>query len=221
MSRILVDQVRSNSASGDAITLDGNGKCAINATTINSLTFPTSDGSANQLIKTNGSGTLSFETVSAGITMADSWRITSSFSVGSGSNDITSNWERDDNNFENIGTGLTESRGIFSFPATGKYLLLWNHSIEASCARRYVGILAKLSTDTGSNYTTLSESYDSMHDQSGNTTFGAGGSTIIVDVTNETTFRLKWTTSCSGSASFDGNTNQQRTGFTCLKLGDT
>jgi hypothetical protein len=60
MSRILVDQVRSNSASGDAITLDGNGKCAINATTINSLTFPTSDGSANQLIKTNGSGALSF-----------------------------------------------------------------------------------------------------------------------------------------------------------------
>ncbi len=60
MSRILVDQVRSNSASGDAITLDGNGKCAINATTINSLTFPTSDGSANQVLKTNGSGALSF-----------------------------------------------------------------------------------------------------------------------------------------------------------------
>ena len=100
-------------------------------------------------------------------------------------------------------------------------LKIYMNSIEASGARRYVGILAKLSTDTGSNYTTLSESYDSMHDQSGNTTFGAGGSTIIVDVTNETTFRLKWTTSCSGSASFDGNTNQQRTGFTCIKLGDT
>ena len=66
MSRILVDQVRSNSASGDAITLDGNGKCAINATTINSLTFPTSDGSADQIIKTNGSGGLSFTTASGG-----------------------------------------------------------------------------------------------------------------------------------------------------------
>lgn len=60
MSRILVDQIRSNNASGDAITLDGNGKCAVNATTINSLTFPTSDGSADQLLKTNGSGALSF-----------------------------------------------------------------------------------------------------------------------------------------------------------------
>ena len=66
MSRILVDQIRSNSASGDAITLDGNGKCAINATTINSLTFPTSDGSADQIIKTNGSGALSFATAAGG-----------------------------------------------------------------------------------------------------------------------------------------------------------
>ena len=65
MSRILVDQVRSNSASGDAITLDSNGKCAINATTINSLTFPTSDGSADQMLKTNGSGALAFATVSS------------------------------------------------------------------------------------------------------------------------------------------------------------
>ena len=66
MSRILVDQVRSNSASGDAITLDGSGKCAINATTINSLTFPTSDGSADQIIKTNGSGALAFASIPAG-----------------------------------------------------------------------------------------------------------------------------------------------------------
>ena len=66
MSRILVDSIRSNSASGDAITLDGSGKCAISATTINSLAFPTSDGSANQLLKTNGSGALSFVDSAAG-----------------------------------------------------------------------------------------------------------------------------------------------------------
>ena len=66
MSRILVDQVRSNSASGDAITLDSNGKCAVNATTINNLTFPTSNGSANQVIKTDGSGGLSFTALPVG-----------------------------------------------------------------------------------------------------------------------------------------------------------
>ena len=159
--------------------------------------------------------------ISAGITMADSWRITSSFSVGSGTTDITANWERDDNNFEKIGDGLTQSSGIFTFPVTGKYLLLWNHSIESSSAQRYAGILAMLSSDTGSSYSTLSETYDSMHDYSGNSAFSAGASTIIADVTNATTFKLKWTASSGGSVTFDGNTNQQRTGFTCIKLGDT
>ena len=87
MSRILVDQVRSNSASGDAITLDGNGKCAINATTINSLTFPTSDGSANQLLKTNGSGALSFVDSAVGgkILQVKSANFTSQFAHNSSS----------------------------------------------------------------------------------------------------------------------------------------
>ena len=83
MSRILVDQVRSNSASGDAITLDGSGKCAINATTINNLTFPTSDGSADQIIKTNGSGALSFVAAPSGNT-----KHISTTSITSNSSDI-------------------------------------------------------------------------------------------------------------------------------------
>ena len=96
MSRILVDQVRSNSASGDAITLDGSGKCAINATTINSLTFPTSDGSSDQIIKTNGSGALSFVTASGGTIGAyathetsTSYTFTSADSYQSGVHSVT------------------------------------------------------------------------------------------------------------------------------------
>ena len=86
MSRILVDQIRSNSASGDAITLDGNGKCAINATTINSLTFPTADGSANQVLKTNGSGALSFGAdVGGKILQVKSANFTSQFAHNSSS----------------------------------------------------------------------------------------------------------------------------------------
>ena len=86
MSRILVDQVRSNSASGDAITLDGSGKCAINATTINNLTFPTADGSANQVLKTDGSGSLSFGAdVGGKILQVKSANFTSQFAHNSSS----------------------------------------------------------------------------------------------------------------------------------------
>ena len=38
---------------------------------------------------------------------------------------ITANWERNDNaGFENIGTGMSESSGVFSFPETGKYMII-------------------------------------------------------------------------------------------------
>jgi hypothetical protein len=58
-----------------------------------------------------------------GITMADQWRLTTTTNSGSDA-DITTNWERADNdNWSGIGTGLTESSGIFSFPQTGIYLI--------------------------------------------------------------------------------------------------
>jgi hypothetical protein len=60
--------------------------------------------------------------ISAGITEADQWRITSNFSGDAVP--IASNWERNDTDFSKIGTGLTESSGIFSFPSTGIYLVM-------------------------------------------------------------------------------------------------
>ena len=153
MSRILVDQVRSNSASGDAITLDGNGKCAINATTINSLTFPTSDGSADQLIKTNGSGALSFATVSSGIDFA-SWRVDTGWSGGT---DPIQNF-----NEENKNVTMGYSSGIFSFPSTGYWHIMFqtfcyhngdNDNIE----------LHLMTTTNNSSYTTRAQSYSHMN----------------------------------------------------------
>ena len=56
-----------------------------------------------------------------GITEADQWRLTASFT---GSGDLTSNLERIDTNSPGlIGTGMSESSGIFTFPSTGVYLI--------------------------------------------------------------------------------------------------
>jgi hypothetical protein len=53
-----------NNASKTQFKIDGNDSGAI--TFNNAYKFPTSDGSANQVLQTNGSGTLSFATVSGG-----------------------------------------------------------------------------------------------------------------------------------------------------------
>ena len=56
-----------------------------------------------------------------GIIEADQWRITANHS---GVADITANWERvDTDGYGTIGSAMTESSGIFSFPSTGIYLI--------------------------------------------------------------------------------------------------
>ena len=63
--------------------------------------------------------------MSAGITMADQWRLTTNLTMSQNTGTtITANWERvDSDGFAQLGTGMTESSGIFSFPSTGIYLI--------------------------------------------------------------------------------------------------
>ena len=64
------------------------------------------------------------------ITVVDQWRITADHS---GVADITANWERvDTDGFNYIGTGMSESSGIFTFPSTGIWLIMFNASAYTS-----------------------------------------------------------------------------------------
>ena len=53
----------------------------------------------------------------------DQWRLTTSFT--SSGLPITSNLERNDTNFAYVGTGMSESSGVFTFPSTGIYLIMY------------------------------------------------------------------------------------------------
>ena len=82
----------------------------------------TTIGTASQVLRVNSGATgLEFGTLSAGgVTEADMWRVTTTFTSASGT--FNSNWERaDTDNFGVLGTGVTEASGIFSFPSTGYY----------------------------------------------------------------------------------------------------
>ena len=220
MSRILVDQVRSNSASGDAITLDGSGKCAINATTINSLTFPTSDGSADQIIKTNGSGALSFTTAAGGITEADHWRINTNFTGDSVP--ISANWERADRaTFEGkLGTGLTESSGVFSFPSTGWYFCIWHHYYYASGDSPWNEMGCAFSNDSGANWIDTAHT-EGWYERSG-TAYTKQSCSQIFDITNISTQRMRFRVDVDNNSTATlGNTNTTHTGFQIIRLGDT
>ena len=66
-----------------------------------------------------------------GITEVDMWRLTADLTIsGDNETNITTNFERcDTNNFAYIGTGMSESSGVFTFPSTGIYLVQINTNV--------------------------------------------------------------------------------------------
>ena len=156
------------------------------------------------------------------ITYVDSWRVNTTFTAASGSNDVTSNWERDDTNFEVIGTGLSHNgSGVFGFQETGKFLIRNRFVAYQSSGRRYIGVQTMLSTGgVSGSYSTIVETYDSVHNTGGSHAFAAGGGQKIIDATS-TDFYFKFRTVVVGDTIFDCHTSQNRFCFDVIKLGTT
>ena len=178
--------------------------------------IPSQSGQSGKFLTTNGSA-LSFGEVSAGITMADQWRVSSNFNSNSSDYFINANWERNDSHFAQIGTGMTYSSGVFTFPQTGIYWICFQMNCQGS-NMQYMGNSIKISPDSGSSYYTRAENYDSGG-QTGY--FGSSNCECIVDVSNATTYRAKFHMHSSGAITTEGQTNSQRTGVTFIRLGDT
>ena len=100
------------------------------------------DGGGNAIITSDGSGTFTSNLPNTGITMVDQWRLTANLSIsGNGTTGITANLERVDTNTPGfIGTGMTESSGVFTFPSTGIYKITSHWSVLASADSTFLRI---------------------------------------------------------------------------------
>ena len=159
--------------------------------------------------------------ITQGITEADMWRLTADTNAGVGATTVIStNWERvDTDGYEKIGTGLTESSGVFSFPSTGIYLII---------ASGNVSINSGITNQVFELNTTLDNSSYSLAAVNGT---GTGGVTIrgnmglqfIFDVTNISTHKFRFSTGGMGSANswIRGNSALNETCFSVTRLGDT
>jgi len=152
-----------------------------------------------------------------GISMADQWRITTNLS-SNGTNVVGTNWERNDTNFDKIGTGMTESSGIFTFPSTGIYNIIYNGLLYADNAVAYAGFNLQQTTDN-SSYTDAIYGYGGNASAAGRYSgfYGNG----IFDVTNTTTHKIRLRTTSPNTVTFQGDTSIQVTGITFIRIGDT
>ena len=183
--------------------------------------LPQADGSAGQVLKTDGSGNLSWVTpnTSTAFSMFDEYELPSDVDTDTGT--VLTGWTRVSGAFEVEGSGMSVSSGIFTFPSTGKYLLYCsltgkrlNHDSS------YVGNKVQLSTDSGSSFANLGVSYTNA-DSSG-AHFQAIVSRIV-DVTNASTFRIRVeTTNPSGRPfRYFGSGSLTFSNFQFMRLGDT
>jgi len=155
-----------------------------------------------------------------GLTMADQWRLTADQSGGTNAV-ITSNLERvDTDGFGQLGTGLTESSGIFSFPSTGIYLISLIGFMTVNGADGAANVSIETTTDDGT-YGDACIVTAGHPSGAGALQFSVAGH-FIFDVTNTSThkFRLK-THSMGGSSFLMGETDRNRTAVTVVRLGDT
>ena len=153
-----------------------------------------------------------------GMTMADQWRLTTNLSLSATTTTvITSNWERpDQTGWAYVGTGMSESSGVFTFPETGIYKIsyfpLWDTSTTISNAWSYINC-----TTDGTNYTEFALACVSM--QSGQ--MSSTALETYFDVTNVSTHKVKFSHYGSAACIVSGNTNANRTSATFIRLGDT
>lgn len=142
---------------------------------------------------------------------------------GSGTTGSTlDGWEENDTDYQALGSAWSQSSGIFSTTTTGVYQLNWTLVISATSTNDAFDPNIQISTDSGSTYNTRSLVWDHILTTNQRTTIG---NTLIFDVADASTFRLRMRESDSNeiqsASTIEGGTNYSATQMTFVRLGDT
>ena len=156
--------------------------------------------------------------VGAFISVADQWRLTSD--VTGSSSPLSSNLERVDTGGQGtIGTAMSVSSGIFTFPATGIYSVRACFvQADGSTDNRYVTNQLDVTTNN-SSYATIAEAVTHIKHISG-ATYVQSSLESLVNVTDTSNVKVRFNVvPAQGSVLTKGNTAYNQTCFTFIRLG--
>ena len=187
------------------------------------ITFPSADtikfstGGVERMSITNSG----ISGITAGITMADQWRLTTNLTMSQNTGTtITANWERvDSDGFGQLGTGMTESSGIFSFPSTGIYLIRFIPITYTGTSAASANRLRIYTTVDDGTYGMAAETFISNYAQY---IYSTGVCEFQFDVTNVSTHKVKFYYYTGGTGvQLQANSGVNMTHVTFVRLGDT
>ena len=197
------------------VTINGNG--SITGLVVGGLP----DGCVDTDTLANNSVTSAKSVLTEGIKMVDQWRLTANTSISpSVGYFIDSNWERvDSDNFGQLGTGMTESSGVFTFPTTGIYLIQTTTNFRNPNSNSQTFAYITVSTNGGSSFDDAALSLTRV---SVSASYSSATCSHVLDVTDTSQIKvmLKVYVTSSNTVA-EGNTNRTMTGMTFMRLGDT
>ena len=162
------------------------------------------------------------------ITHIDQYRIIGNFDtdnnpLGSGTPSNNTIERNDTTGAALLGTAMTNSSGIFSFPTTGLWRVETSVYYKADASTNDAGLKTdiQLTTDN-SNFNTMARGSGKSH----NTSLAAEDSVYVqvyLDITNTSTHKVKFTSDSTGNANttIQGDTDISKTWFCFTRFGDT
>ena len=150
--------------------------------------------------------------------VVDLWRLSAS---ATGLQDpISSNWERADTDGAGvIGSGMTESSGVFTFPSTGYWRIDFLAYMYLDGDNR--GITCDMQTTTdGSTFDRASSAGVFIQQTGGSNTYSNGYCTFIMDVTSTSTHKVQFVAGADDVRVY-GATGDNATTVVFTRLGDT
>ena len=192
------------------------------------LTLPVDDGTANQVLTTNGSGALSWAApviaddsiveakldvsnsptngqflqaqsgegggltwaAVVGISDVDQWYLKSSVTSNGTLTDLGRSSDKWPGAAAQIGTGMSVSSGIFTFPSTGKWLVI-AHAYLVIAPGDQVALETHVTTNN-SSYAMTCSAVDGQNDGGSTTRSGSATTWAFLDVTDTSNVKVKF-----------------------------
>ena len=183
--------------------------------------LPNADGSAGQVLQTDGNGNLSWVSLSSSpITQISTYRINTGEYLEGSDAVISANWEESDEpGHDRTGSALTHVSGVWTFPSPGKYLVIFSFAIFFGTADDFDAIIHLETTTDGSNFNinTVARTSGDM-----NGSFSTCSGNAFLDIANVSTHKMRFSTnSFAGNTRLRGHSDENMSYFTAIRVGDT
>jgi hypothetical protein len=159
-----------------------------------------------------------------GLSDVSQWRLTAATNTSSNAV-VSANWEEVDYaNYERIGSALTESSGVFTFPSTGKWFILSSFYLITTTDDYSANVKLEYTLNNGGAYTDAHYAAFGTFNPNGDGAKGRGSvvNTVLFDCTDVSNDKIRFsTTSFATGTNLYGETDASYSIVTFMKLGAT